>query len=75
MIKQEIQNKINQISNDLDKVAHIPKSEGKKLMKQRDILYYIPEWQKLKTNKQTDFLKQYGKRRKKHKRRRKHKKE
>lgn len=36
-------------------------------MKQRDILYYIPEWQKLKTNKQTDFLKQYGKRRKKHK--------
>ena len=29
MIKQEIQNNINQISNDLEKVAHIPKSEKK----------------------------------------------
>lgn len=48
MTKQENQKNIKRISNDVEKVAHIPKYEENKLIKQGDILLQLLEWQKMK---------------------------
>lgn len=65
MTKQENQKNIKRISNEVEKVAHIPKYEENKLIKQGDILLQLLELQKMKKKKnpKTSFLKQHGKRR------------
>ena len=56
MTKQENQKNIKRISNDVEKVAHIPKYEENKLIKQGDILLQLLEWQKMKKKQSQNFL-------------------